>query len=96
MYKWFKTFSDDYIHPLLENKKLVLLILGLLTPLGSYGAYQIAGELLLQDESIHKAAPKTAIQNQSPQTCPTAKSIDCSKELASHIIEFNKHSGTHN
>lgn len=93
---WFKTFSENWVHPLLENKKFVLVILAMFLPLAGYDLYQLVGDPLPQDKAIPEIAPKLLTQHQESQKPAISNPIDCSKELTSLIAEYNKHSETHN
>jgi len=91
---WFKTFSENWVHPLLENKKAVLILLGLFLSLSGYDIYRVIDEP--PSSPLYQSAAKPLPQNTEPQKIPIIQTLDCSKELASHIIRFNSHADSHN
>jgi len=46
VYDWFKTFSENYINPLLENKKFVAFVMCALLGTGVYTAVDMTGNKL--------------------------------------------------
>jgi len=56
VYDWFKTFSENYINPLLENKKFVLFLVALACGTGAYTAVDMNGnKLVSSDLAVGKA-----------------------------------------
>ena len=57
-FNWFKTFSENYINPLLENKKFVAFIMCALLGTGVYTAVDMTGNKLQVGTPVKEVKPE--------------------------------------
>jgi len=66
VYDWFKTFSENYIKPILSNKKVIAMMLVFLCGTSAYTAYDLTGNKLSSGVTKTPVTKTTVVKKAEP------------------------------